>query len=122
MATILQKIILQQNSKSQISQSLALHFSKYQWKQNIGVIHYEKMSAISRKIIAQQNPQLLTPQKIWVSIFLSVDRNGILVSAIMKKWKNGCHFTEKRQTAKFPITDPPRFWVSTFSVSTEMEF
>ena len=29
---------------------------------------------------------------VWVSGFLSIDRNGISVSAIMKKLKNGSHF------------------------------
>ena len=82
-----------------------------------------KMDAISWKIIIQRNSQLLySPPKVWVSVFPSVNRNRILVLSIMKKWKNGRHFAEKRQTAKFPITDPPRFWVSTFSVSTEMEY
>ena len=32
------------------------------------------------------------PPKFWVSGFLSVDRNGISASAIMKKLKNVCHF------------------------------
>ena len=38
--------------------------------------------------------QITKPPKVWVSGFLSVDRNGISVSAIMKKLKNGSHFME----------------------------
>ena len=34
------------------------------------------------------------PPKFWVTAFSSVDRNGKFVSAIMKKSKTGCHFTE----------------------------
>ena len=47
--------------------------------------------------------------KVWVSSFLSVDRNGIPVLAIMKKLKNGCHFLNIDHTGKFQITDPPKF-------------
>ena len=34
----------------------------------------------------------LSPPKVWVSGFMSVNRNGILVSAIMKKWYNETNF------------------------------
>ena len=45
------------------------------------------------------------PHKVWVSSFLSVDRNGISTSsAIMKKLKNGCHFFNIDRMEKFPIT------------------
>ena len=54
------------------------------------------------------------PPKVWVSSFLSVDRNGISALAIMKKLKNGCHFFNIDRTEKFPITDPPKVWVSGF--------
>ena len=50
------------------------------------------MAAISLISIIQKNFQLLTPPKVWVSSFRSVNGNGISVSAIMKKLKNGCHF------------------------------
>ena len=40
--------------------------------------------------------------------FLSVDGNGISVSAIMKKLKNGSHFVNIDHTEKFQITDPPQ--------------
>ena len=47
--------------------------------------------------------------------FLSVDGNGISVSAIMKKLKNGSHFVNIDHTEKFQITDPPpKVWVSGF--------
>ena len=63
-----------------------------------------KMAAISLKIIIQQNSQLLyrPPPSI-------VNRNRILVLAIMNKWKNGYHFAENHPTAKFQITDLPKF-------------
>ena len=70
------------------------------------------MAAISLILIIQKNFQLLTPPKVWVSGFPSVGRNGILASAIMKKFKNGCHFFNINRTEKFPITDPPKVWVS----------
>ena len=31
-----------------------------------------------------------------------------------KNGKNGSHFVENHYTAKFPITDTPKIWVSTF--------
>ena len=34
--------------------------------------------------------QITDPPKVWVSSFPSVNINGILLSAIMKKLKNGC--------------------------------
>ena len=47
--------------------------------------------------------------------FPSVDGNGISVSAIMKKLKNGCHFINIYHTEKFQITNPPpKVWVSSF--------
>ena len=32
----------------------------------------------------------------------------------MKKLKNGCHFFNIDHFEKFPITDPPKVWVSSF--------
>ena len=32
----------------------------------------------------------------------------------MKKLKNGCHFFNINHTEKFPISDPPKVWVSGF--------
>ena len=43
-----------------------------------------------------------------------VFRNGISLSAIMKKLKNGYHFVNIDHTEKFQITDPPKVWVSGF--------
>ena len=62
--------------------------------------------------------------KVWVSSFLSVDRNGISALAIMKKLKNGCHFVNINHTEKIKITDPlpPKFGSPVFQVSTEMEY
>ena len=72
------------------------------------------MAAISLISIIWKNFQLLTPTKVWVSGFLSVNRDGISPSAIMKKLKNGCHFINIDCMEKFPITDPIKVWVSGF--------
>ena len=71
------------------------------------------MAAISLISIVRKNFQLLTP-KVWVSGFLSVNGNGISVSAIMKKLKNGCDFFNIDRMKKFPITDLCKVWVSGF--------
>ena len=47
--------------------------------------------------------------------FLSVNRNGKLALAIMKKWKNGCHVMENHHTEKFPITTPQSLGLLHFS-------
>ena len=54
----------------------------------------------------------LNQWKICVSSSLSV--NGISVSAILKKLKNGCHFININSMEKFQITNPPKVWVSSF--------
>ena len=64
----------------------------------------------------------MTPQKVWVSGFLSVNGNGILALAIMKKLKNGSNFINIDHTEKFQITDSPKFGSPVFRVSTEMEY
>ena len=46
----------------------------------------------------------LNQRKIRVSSFLSAD--GISLSAILKKLKNGCHFVNIDRMEKFQITDP----------------
>ena len=43
-----------------------------------------------------------------------VDGNGISLSAIMKKLKNGYHFINIDRMEKFQITNPPNVWVSGF--------
>ena len=45
--------------------------------------------------------------KIRVSSFPSAD--GIPLSAIMKKLKNGCQFVNIDHMENFQITDPPKF-------------
>ena len=63
------------------------------------------------------------PPKVWVSSFLSVDRNGISALPIMKKLKNGRHFFNINRTEKFPITNPPpKFGSPVFRMLTEMEY
>ena len=58
--------------------------------------------------------QITDPPKVWVSGFLSVDRNGISVLAIMETLKNGCHFVNIGCMEKFQIIYPPKVWVSSF--------
>ena len=60
-----------------------------------------------QKRVLEQNFQLPTPPKVWVSGFLSVDGNAKLVSAIMENGKNGHSSPKTRPRAKLPITDPP---------------
>ena len=64
--------------------------------------------------IIWKNFKLLTLPKFGVSGFLSVDRNRISQSAIMKKLKNGYHLVNIDHTEKFQITDHPKVWVSSF--------
>ena len=52
--------------------------------------------------------QISDPPKVCVSIFLSVNGNGMSASAIMKKLKNGCHFFNIDHTEKFQIIGPPQ--------------
>ena len=54
-----------------------------------------------------ENFQITDPPKFWVSGFLSINGNGLAVSAIMKKLKNGHNFINMHYTEKFQITDPP---------------
>ena len=61
-----------------------------------------------------ENFQIIDPLKVWVSGFLSVDGNGISVSAIMRKLKNGCHFINIDHVEKFQITNPPPGSISIF--------
>ena len=62
-----------------------------------------------------ENFQITDPPEVWVSSFLSVDRNGISVSAIMKKLKNGQHFVNINHKEKCQIIGPLKVWVSGFS-------
>ena len=64
--------------------------------------------------------QLLN-SKVWVSTSLSVDGNGTLALAIMKKWKDGSHVVENCHIAKFPITNPLKFGSPLLWVSMEMK-
>ena len=70
------------------------------------------MVAISLILIVWKNFKLLTPPTFGSLGFLSVNGNGISVSAIMKKLKNGCHFFNIDCTEKFRITNPPKVWIS----------
>ena len=66
--------------------------------------------------------QITNPPKVWVSGFLSVDRNGISPLAIMKKLKNGCQFINIDHMEKFQITDPPKIGSPVFQVLTETKY
>ena len=81
------------------------------------------MSAIMKKlkngchffnIDRMEKFQITDPPKVWVSSFLSVNRNRISALAIMKKLKNGCHFFNIDCMEKIQTTDPPKAWVSSF--------
>ena len=72
------------------------------------------MAVAPQKCILEQNFQLPTPPKVWVSGFLSVDRNAKLVLAITENGKNGRSSPKMRPRAKLPITKPPKVWVSGF--------
>ena len=98
--------------------SLGLQFSKCQWKWNISINHYEKIEKLSpfckyqscRKI-SNYNP----PPSQSLGLFFCVDRNGILVLAIIKELKNDRHFMNINHMEKFQITDPaPKVGVSGF--------
>ena len=61
------------------------------------------MAVAPQKCVLEQNFQLPTPSpKVWFVCFLTVDRNGKLLSAIME---TGC---------SFPITDAPKVWFFSF--------
>ena len=69
--------------------------------------------------------QITDPTKVWVSFFLSVNRNGISTLVIMKTLKNGHHFVNIvniNYMEKFQIIDHPKFGSLAFQVSTEMEY
>ena len=68
------------------------------------------MAIAPQKRVLERNFQLLTPPKVWVSGFLSVNGNAKLVSAIMENGKNGRSSPKTRPRAK--LTDPPKVWVS----------
>ena len=65
-------------------------------------------------MIVRKNFKLPIPPKNWVFSFPSVSENGISVSAIMKKLKNGCHFVNIDCTEKNPNYQPPKIWISGF--------
>ena len=71
-----------------------------------------KMAITPQKRVLEQNSQLPTPPKVWVSGFPSVDRNEKLVSAIMEMGKMAVAPQKMHARAKLPIT--PKVWVSGF--------
>ena len=68
-------------------QNLGLRFSECQWKWNISIGHDKKIEKWPPFYKYQSHGKVLNyqPPKVWVSGFLSVDRNEISVLAIMKK-------------------------------------
>ena len=69
-----------------------------------------KMAVAPQKCILEQNFQLPTPPKVWVSGFLSVNGNANLVLAIIENGKNNRSSPKMCPRAKLPITDPLKFW------------
>ena len=60
----------------------------------IAVDHYGKWEKwpYLPKTLPRAKLLITDPAKVWVSGFLSVNRNGKLLSTIMENWKNGhCH-------------------------------
>ena len=55
-----------------------------------------------------------SPTKVWVSSFLSVNRNGISASAIMKKIEKWSPFCKYWSYGKMSNYWPPKVWVSNF--------
>ena len=72
------------------------------------------MAVAPQKCVLEQNFQIPTPLKVWVSGFLSVDGNAKLALTITENGKNGHSSPKMRPRAKLPITDPPKVWVSGF--------
>ena len=72
------------------------------------------MAVAPQKHVLEQNYQLPTPPKVWISGFLSVGGNRKLVSAIIENGINGHSSPKMHPRAKLPITDPPKVWVSGF--------
>ena len=52
--------------------------------------------------------QITDPPKVWVSSFLSVNRNEISALAIMKKLKNGSYFVNINHMENFKLLTPPQ--------------
>ena len=77
------------------------------------------MAVAPPKHVLEQNFQLSTPPKVWVSGFLSADENAKLLSAITENGKNGRSTPKTRPRAKLPIIDPPKVWVSGFLSADE---
>ena len=53
---------------------------------------------------------------------INVNGNRILVLAIMKKLKNGCHFVNIDHMQKFQITNPSTIGSPVYQVSMETEY
>ena len=97
--------------------SLGFWFCECWQKWNISVSHYENIEErlLFHKYRSCGKISNYQPPKVWVSGLLSVNRNGILASAIMKKLKNGHHFVNIKCMEKFQITDSPQSLVLQFS-------
>ena len=95
-----------------------LQFSECWWKWKICISHYEKNG--KKTHLRAKLPKTDRPHKVWVSIFLSVNRNRKFVSAIME--------IDYSSVKTYPganlqlLTPPPKFgsWVF-FWVLMEME-
>ena len=105
--------------KFQVTDSLkfCLWFSECQWKWTIGINSLwkiEKWPPFHKYQLYGKIPNYWPLPKVWVSSFLSVNKNRISELAIMKKLKNDHHFINIDHTEKFQITDSLKFclWFS----------
>ena len=109
MATISWKIIIQQNSQLPASQRLGLHFSECERNWNVIMSNYKNghhfaANCHTTKFLIS-DPQVLlfqvsTETEYWHQALWK-----------MGKW---LPFAENHCTAKFPIADSPKCWISAF--------
>ena len=73
-----------------------------------------KMAIAPQKRVLEQNFQLPTPPKVWVSGFLSVNGNAKLVSAITEMGKMAVAPQKHILEQNFQLPTPPKVWVFGF--------
>ena len=83
--------------------SLGLWFSECQWKGNISISHYEKLTNDYHFVNMHhiKKIQVTDPAKVWVSGILTVNRNGISASAIKKTSINDYRFVNMHHVETF---------------------
>ena len=73
-----------------------------------------KKGRSSPKMHPRAKLPITDPLTVWVSGFLSVNRNGKLVSAIMENGKNDCSSPKRILEQNSQLPTPPKVWVSSF--------